>query len=167
MELIRSLVDQIVRMMKMTVVPTLTLPLKLLALVADTTTAIDSAMRRKTFRFGMCLLALGMVTCLLPLDSSVEIMRGHAPVHVGVRLAADTFDSTAPRSHGHLAALHNRRSFVSSSHTRQVTAPRMSRRSSILGNNPQFQLQRIEQSVELSCWFSNTITPVKASLEAI
>ena len=141
----------------------MTLPLRQIPLVAHTVTAIGSAMRRKIFQFGMCLLVLGMVACLLPLGFSVGIIGGTVPEGIDVDLAANTFDSTVSGSHAHLDVPYNRRSGLSSAHTRRVTTHTVSRRSSIPGNNPQPIFQQNGRSIELERWLSNAIIPVKAT----
>jgi hypothetical protein len=149
--------------MGLVAVLTMMFKLGLFSFVADTVIITGRAIRYRIFRFGMCLLVLSIVTCLLPSGFNQGIIRdsnapesANSPQSVDVHLVVNP----AASGHAHLAA--NRRSFLSSPHTRRVVSPRISHPSSLPGNNPQL-LRLNEQFVELDRLFSNAVPPVKAA----
>ncbi len=162
--------DRTNRMTRLALITPVTFLMKLFSLIADAAISIGYTVRRKTFQAGKCFVVLGMVTCLLPSSFRVEIVKGIPPQRVDtlqgaeVDPAMNAVVATPVRTHAHWAAPHRVRSRMSSDYLRRATTPGVSWHSPILGTNSQALLHPNEQSVHVAPWFSDAITPVKATL---
>lgn len=136
-------------------VTTTTLSSRRYPLIADAVITIGSSMWRRILHSAVCLLVLGLVTCLLSSTYNVGVIRWDAP--------EDEIASTASEQHIHLAVPHNRRSRGSSADKHRVVISCISHHLT-LDDNLQILLHPDEQSVDLDRLLSNATPPVKTTL---